>query len=84
MKLYMRGYKGTLQEHSWFLLLILLLVAGLFLYIGNGIISALLEHYDNRQNPPVFQENLYKHPDNNNHFYLFCHFSALPEYKKEA
>lgn len=75
----MRKYKRTLQEYDWFLLLILLLLAGLFLYIGNGTINILLEHYDNNQNSPIYQENSYNPPLDTNNLYLFCYAPCYPQ-----
>ncbi|MCI8336762.1 MAG: hypothetical protein HFI72_06365 [Peptococcaceae bacterium] len=68
-------------DASWFWLLLLLLIAGLFLYIGNGVIDALLEQYDNKESSPAFLEdfhqNLYNQLEENQNNYLFCDATLL-------
>ena len=68
----MRGYQKTLQEYSWFLLLILLLIAALFLYIGNGVIDALLAKYDITPYIPNENAPFYYQPLDTTSPYLFC------------
>ena len=68
-------------DSSLFWLLFLLFIAGLFLYIGNGVIDALLERYDNKEPSPAFLENfhqnLYNQPEENQDNYLFCYAALL-------
>ena len=65
--------KKIWQEQGWFWLLLLLFIACLFLYIGNGVISAILQQYDRTETPPAFPEELFSSPLQTNYHYLFCH-----------
>ena len=65
--------KKIWQEQGWFWLLLLLFIACLFLYIGNGVISAILQRYDAAESPPDFPAELFAPSLQINPPYLFCH-----------
>ena len=77
----MTEHKKIWREQSWFWLLLLLFIACLFLYIGNGVISAILQHYDTAETPPAFPEELFSPSLQTNPPYLFCQVHG--EFPKE-